>query len=179
MMKTLKWLAVLATLVVALPAGAFAQRISLDVDTKDLAAKAIETVEVTLDGQLLKAAARFLATQDPKDAELAVIRRLEGIYVRSYTFANENEYDRAAVQKFRSTIGPGWQKIVNVQKVGEENVEIFTHLQGDLIDGITIIAAEPKELTFVNIVGPLDLAELGALEGQFGIPKLEKGAKGK
>ena len=41
--------------------GHEAQKIALDIDTKDLAAKAIETVEVTLDGQMLRAASRFLA----------------------------------------------------------------------------------------------------------------------
>ncbi len=177
-MKKLKWLAVLAAMVIALPGGALAQKIALDLDTKDLAAKAVETVEVTLDGQLLKAASRFLSS-DPDDKEIAnLVRRLEGIYVRSYTFANEGEYDRALIRQFRSTIGPGWQKIVNVQSVDQENVEIYTHLNGDVIGGMVIIAAEPKELTFVNIVGTLDFAELGAIEGQFGIPRVsEKKAK--
>jgi hypothetical protein len=30
--------------------------------------------------------------------------------------------------------------------------------------------AEPTELTVVNIVGPIDVAKLGELEGHFGIP---------
>lgn len=174
-MKTLKWIALVAIVAIGAPGAAFAQKIALDIDTKDLAAKAIETVEVTLDGQLLKAASRFLASHETdEEAVASLMSGLEGIYVRSYTFANEGEYDRAKIQQFRAKIGPGWQKIVNVQSVDQENVEIFTHLAGDVIDGMAIIAAEPKELTFVNIVGPIDLAKLGSLEGQFGIPRVSE-----
>ncbi|HEY0593983.1 MAG TPA: DUF4252 domain-containing protein [Thermoanaerobaculia bacterium] len=174
-MKTLRWMAAALAIALIAPAGAYAQKIALDVDTKDLAAKAIETVEVTLDGQLLKAATRFLATAEADEKALAgLVGKLDGIYVRSYTFADDGAYDRSLIQQFRSKIGPEWQKIVNVQSVDQENVEIFTHLRGDVIDGLTIIAAEPRELTFVNIVGRIDPAQLGALEGQFGIPRVSR-----
>ena len=39
--------------------------------------------------------------------------------------------------------------------------------------GIVIIAAEPKELTVVNIVGPLEVDQLADLGGEFGIPRLK------
>ena len=172
-MKSLKSIMRIAVVLTALvPAAALAQKISLDVDTKDLAAKAVETVEVTLDGPILKAAARFLAADPDGDRIVNVVRRLGGIYVRSYTFAKEGEYDRALIQQFRSKIGPSWQKIVNVQSLDSENVEIYTQLDGEVIAGMVIVAAEPKELTFINIVGPMDLADLASLEGQLGIPKM-------
>ena len=72
-----------------------AQKIAFDVDTRELSAKAIETVEVTLDGEILKLASKFLAA-DEQDAEAAaMIRGLQGIYVRSYTFAEDGAYDAA------------------------------------------------------------------------------------
>jgi hypothetical protein len=174
----IRWMFVLVALIAMATPAAIAQKLALDVDTKDLAARAIETVEVTLDGPMLKAASRFLSS-DAGDKDVAkIVRGLEGIYVRSYTFAKEGEYDRALIQKFRSRIGPGWQKIVNVQSAGKENVEIYAQLSGEIISGMVIIAAEPKELTFVNIVGPLDFAELGKIEGQLGIPRISE-KKGK
>jgi hypothetical protein len=36
-----------------------------------------------------------------------------------------------------------------------------------------VIGTEPKELTFVNIVGTVDLDKLSQLEGNFGVPLLE------
>jgi hypothetical protein len=35
-----------------------------------------------------------------------------------------------------------------------------------------VLSAEPKELTIVNIVGPVDLQKLAKLEGNLGIPDL-------
>jgi hypothetical protein len=46
------------------------------------------------------------------------------------------------------------------------------------IDGIAILALEPRRLTFVNIVGRIDLEKLSQLEGQFGIPELGIGSTG-
>ena len=46
-------------------------------------------------------------------------------------------------------------------------------LEGEKIGGLVVLSAEPKELTVVNIVGPVDLDKLAALEGQFGIPDLD------
>ena len=47
--------------------------------------------------------------------------------------------------------------------------------EGSLIKGIAVVAAEPRELTVVNVVGPIDVERLSRLEGQFGIPPLELG----
>ena len=48
-----------------------------------------------------------------------------------------------------------------------------TMLANDKISGIAVIATEPTHLTIVNIVGPIDLEKLSALEGNFGIPELK------
>lgn len=152
--------------------AAHAQKIAFDVDTQELAKKAVETVEVTLDGDLLRLASKFLASSEGDAEAAAMISGLQGIYVRSYRFAEDGAYGPATIDQFRTRIGAGWQRIVNVKSVDQENVEIYTHLRGDAIGGLVVIAAEPRELTFVNIVGPIDLAKLSSIEGQFGIPKV-------
>ncbi len=47
-------------------------------------------------------------------------------------------------------------------------------MRGEQIAGLVIISAEPRELTLVNIVGPVDLDKLASLEGQFGIPRMSR-----
>jgi hypothetical protein len=42
-----------------------------------------------------------------------------------------------------------------------------------MIGGLAIISAEPRQLTLVNIIGPIDLEKLSQLQGQLGIPKLD------
>jgi hypothetical protein len=159
----------LAVLLLFAAASVQAQRINLDV-LQPIAAKAAESVDVTLDGPLLRVAARFLSGNDQERAVREMIRNLEGIYVRTYRFDEDGAYDRGAVDRVRAQLGPAWKKIVTVQSRVKQNVEIYAHLHGDAIIGLVVISAEPRELTLVNIVGPIDLEKLAALEGQFGIP---------
>jgi len=43
---------------------------------------------------------------------------------------------------------------------------------GEDIGGLAVLSSEDRELTVVNIVGPVDLEKLAKLEGQFGVPEL-------
>ena len=124
---------------------------------------------------MLKLAAKFLSNGDPEErAARDIVQKLEGIYVRSYSFDHEGEYDRAVLDKVRAQLGPSWKKIVNVRSRHRENAEIYIATRGDQPVGMLVIAAEPRELTIVNIVGPIDVEKLGMLEGNFGVPFVSK-----
>jgi hypothetical protein len=41
-----------------------------------------------------------------------------------------------------------------------------------MVNGLAVLHSDEKELTVVNIVGPVDLDKLADLEGQFGVPEL-------
>jgi len=155
---------------------AVAQDIKFPASFEKLAAKAEETVDVTLDSSLLQLGSKFLSSQDPEQAKAKkLVSGLKGVYVRSYQFAKEGEYTEEDVAAIRSQLsGPGWSRIVGVrsQKKGE-NADVFIKREGDQIVGLTVIAAEPKELTVANIVGPINPEDLAALGGQFGLPKVE------
>lgn len=161
----------LLLIIVAVPAAA--QRINIDFPGLD--ERAVEVVDVTLDAQMLRLAAKFLSSRDADQREIrGIVSKLDGIYVRSYTFDKAGEYDRAIVDRVRRQLGPHWKKVVNVRSRDRDNVEVFFDTRDDMIRGLVVIAAEPRELTIVNIVGPIDVEKLTDLGGQFGIPKLEK-----
>src|ERR1035438_9945499 len=84
----------------------WAQEIKLPPNLDKLSARAEESVDITLDGSMLKMAARFLSDKD--DQDIAKVKRLllklEGVYVRSYQFAAEGEYSRADVESLRSQL---------------------------------------------------------------------------
>jgi hypothetical protein len=61
---------------------------------------------------------------------------------------------------------------VNVTSKKDGSVEVYLMLVGDQISGLAVLSVEDKELTVVNIVGPVDLEKLSRLEGQFGVPEL-------
>ena len=157
-----------------------AQDIKIPANLEKLADKATEVVDVTLDASLLQLAARFLPNSDPDTARIKkLINGLKGIYVRSFEFDKTGEYSLADVESIRSQLhGPGWARIVGVRKLKSgENSEVYVKSDGNAISGLTIIAAEAKELTIVNISGPIRPEDLQELGGHFGIPKMESEPK--
>ncbi|HEY0157584.1 MAG TPA: DUF4252 domain-containing protein [Thermoanaerobaculia bacterium] len=163
------------TLVFALPASA--QKINLDFP--GLADRAEEVVDITVDASMLRLASKFFSKNNADERALRdMISGLEGIYVRSYQFAREGEYDRLMVDRIKTQLGPSWKPLVTVRSKKKENVNIYANMAGDRVTGLVIISTEPREFTVVNINGPIDIERLSELEGQFGIPELSKGRKG-
>jgi hypothetical protein len=159
-----------------------AQEIKLPANLDRLAAKAEESVDVTLDGSMLKIAARFLSDKDDPDIAKVkrIIAKLEGVYVRSYQFAEEGEYSRADVESVRSQLqSPGWGRIVGVRSRRDGgDVDVFLKVPGNgTLGGAVIIVAEPRQLTFVNVVGTIDPEDVTSLSGQFHIPRLRGSSK--
>jgi len=141
-----------------------------------LAARATDSVDVNLDGSLLRLAAKFLSSGDPDQAKVRkMVEGLKGIYVKTFEFKNPGDYTPADVEGFRAQLHTSdWQRIVGVHSKEEgEDVDVYIKPDAKGIGGLAIIAAEPKELTLVNIVGPIDLDSLSELGGHFSIPELE------
>jgi len=164
------------------PVWAQAQEFKLPPDVEKLSAKAKETVEVNMEGPMLHWASKFLSAEDPEEQKAAeLVKNLHGIYVRSFEFDHEGIYSSDDVESLRSQFrSPTWARVVGVRSQRDgENVDVFFKLEGEKMAGIVIVAAEPKELTFVNIVGPLEVDQLADLSGEFGIPKLNTKAASK
>jgi hypothetical protein len=141
-----------------------------------LAAKASEVVDVNLDAPMLKLAAKFMDKDDKDDSQLQqMLQNLKGIYVRNYQFDKEGEYSEADVEAIRSQLrSPAWSKIVSVRSKKEgENAEVYLLGSESNVQGLVIISADPKELTVVNLVGPIDLDKLSELGGHMGVPRLK------
>jgi len=152
---------------------AFAQDLWAGIDFSELEAKADEIVDITLNASMLQLAAAFLSDTGDEAEVRALISGLEGIYVKSFSFDEDWAYDKSVAERIRSRIPPGFERIVSVRSRKSENVEIYARPLGQEVDGLIIIASEPDELTFVNLVGRIDIAQLGRLDGQFGIPDLD------
>lgn len=174
-MKIVRALALAACLAAPL----CAQQFKFDLDA--LAAKASDTVDVSLNGATLQFAAKFLDSKDPDEAKVKkLIAGLEGIYIKTFEFKKAGEWTQADLDAIRKQLkAPDWSKIVGVKSAQEgETAEIYLRNQDKKITGVAILAAEPKELTVVNIAGPVDLDSLAELGGHLGIPKMDVG-KGK
>jgi hypothetical protein len=154
-----------------------AQEIKMPASLDKLAAKADETVDVTLDGTLLKLAGRFLSGKgDDESATRKILAGLESITVRSYEFAHDGEYDRADLDAVRAQVkAPQWSRIVGVRsKKDGDNVDVYFKDGGNgNLGGIVVLCAEARSLTIVSVVGTIDPTQLASLGGEFGIPKLD------
>jgi hypothetical protein len=139
-----------------------------------LATKASETVDVNIDERLIQLAAKVFNDKDEDEAQVKkLVAGLKGIYVKSFEFENEHDYSPADVDSIRSQLRePAWSRLVNVTSKREGSVEVYVALNGPDVVGLAVLSAEPKELTVVNIVGPVDLEKLAKLEGTLGIPDL-------
>ena len=170
------------SLVVLAAAMAGAQELKLPAH---LASRATESVDVTLDSNMLQLAAKFLSDSKPDEAQAKkLIAGLKSLAVRSFEFAKAGEYSLADLESIRAQFrGPGWSRIMGVEsKKDGENAEVYVRTDKDgKATGLGMVAAEAKELTVVSIVGAIDPEQFGELAGRFGIPKIsmEKKKTGK
>jgi len=141
-----------------------------------LETKAVDTVDISLNGNTLQFAAKFLDAKDPDEAQVKkLIAGLEGIYVKTYSFKSEGEYAPADLERIRTQLrAPEWSRIVRFKSAENgESAEVYVRNDDKKISGVAILAAGPKELTVVNIAGAVDVDSLSNLSGHFGLPKLE------
>jgi hypothetical protein len=174
-MKALFRINLILSLLVALPLVVQAQDPRLQLGSLDhLAAKANQTVDVSVDERLMKMAAKLLSDKDADERDVKkLVEGLKGIYVKSFEFDTEGQYTAADLATIRTQLsGPGWTRLVNVTSKKEGNLEVYLLFNGDAVGGLAVLHSDLKEVTVVNIVGPVDLDKLASLEGQFGVPEL-------
>jgi len=139
-----------------------------------LAAKASQTVDVNVDGRLMKIASKLLSDKDVEEKEIKeLVAGIKGIYVRRFEFEADGQYSAADVESIRSQLrGPSWSRMVNVTSKKDGGLEVYLSFLGEQVNGLAVLATDDREFTVVNIVGPIDLEKLNKLEGQFGVPEL-------
>jgi Domain of unknown function (DUF4252) len=165
--------ALLLTMVTLVAVHAQDPRIQL-ANLDHLAAKASQTVDVSIDERMIQIAAKLLSNSDPEEAEAKkLVVGLKGIFVKSFEFDTDGQYSAADLESIRSQLrNPLWSRLLNVTSKREGMVEVYIMLNGDQVGGLAVLSSHTRELTVVNIIGPVDLDKLAKLEGQFGIPEL-------
>lgn len=156
------------------PAQEFPWKINLD----KFAAEASETVDVTLDRDMLNLAKNFLSDKDSDQRQAKeIVSQLHAVYVRSYEFDKSGVFSAADIETMRGQLkSPEWNRIVGVKSKKEgETSYVYVRQVGGKMTGLAVIASEAKELTLVYIDGPIDLEKISALGGQFGVPKFDAG----
>jgi len=177
---------VMAALALAVPALAQTSPLPLpSAVEKELAARASNVTEVTLDKNMLGFASKFMKDKGKDDAASSqFIQGLDGIYVREYEFDKEGQYSMDLVDKLRKQFETSeWSPMVRERerKTGEVTDVMMKMVNGES-RGMFVLEAAPKELTIVLILGPIrmqDMGKLGALGGLGSLGDVSKDAQSK
>jgi hypothetical protein len=169
-----------AATALAMPVTGFGVEPELDIPSfNHLRRIATDSVDVTLDGFLMRIARKFAASQaadEANDEAMSLLQDIKSVRVRNFTFDSDNAYSKADIDSVRKQLqAPGWSSLVQVhRREGNEDVDVYVCLENDKVKGLAVIASEPREFTIVNIVGSIDLDKISRLEGEFGIPKMSE-----
>jgi hypothetical protein len=148
------------------------QQVDLKFDA--IAAKAKEKTEIDLDGNALSALMKLGGKND-------LLANVTGVVMRNYEFAKEGEYSDRDLEPVRKQVsGTGWSRILIV-KEEKETTEIYMFTAAGKPAGFLLIAAEPEELTVVNVQGNIQVAQLQELVQSsiaFDLKSLQTGNRG-
>jgi len=138
---------------------------------KQLADRAANYTEVSLDRKMLDFASRFMNDKDDAEGK-RIVEKLNGVYVRSYEFDKPGQYTAADLEAVRRQFDtPEWSSLVKTRsRDGSDDADIYMKLVNGEVQGMFILDAEAKELNFVYISGPIRPEDLKDLSGNFGIP---------
>jgi hypothetical protein len=168
-----------AALIIVTPSLARAQeaagRLRLD-SLERLAPKAAESVNIEIDGFLIKFAGSILSDKDEEErAVKELVEGLRGVYVRSYEFKSSGEFSEGDVAQLREQLrAPGWSRVLDVKSRGLDfgDAEVYVATAGGRVEGFALLVVEPRELTVVNIVGSIDLDKLRQLGDRLNLPRI-------
>ena len=137
-------------------------------------------MDVTIDRRTLRLALKYFSnSKDPDEIKIRdLVAGIEGIYVKVYQFEKEKEYAVSDFETIHTQLkAPGWIRLAGVRSKKKDATNVEVSMMTDDDDnllGLAIIAAEPKQIAVVNIVGTFDPARIRELSGKFkGLPDLD------
>ena len=164
----------------ALPVSALAQGAQLKLDLGNLASRAKESVNISIDKNTVDWAMQALKPgEGDKEKLRELMKDLEGITVQSFEFDKDKapsmeELMQAARGVLQELDGQQWKPIINVtDKHGEGTEIVRMSLRKDAagkIGGFALLAIEPDEIVLVSVIGNIRLDQLDALGKALGQP---------
>jgi len=122
-------------------------------------------VMINIGGPLMKLMAAAAASSNDPQAS-ALMRDLEGVRVNIYNTAGNTQPALAQMNQAKAALqAEQWMPIVQVKEDGED-VQMFSKIEGDLMQGMAIMVVNQEEAVFLNILGSIDPAQVGSVMKQ-------------
>ena len=131
------------------------------------------TVEIYIKDPILSLVARLTRDEDPDLSDL--LSSLKLIRVQTYPLdASDTREIKARVDKIRKKLEKDKWEIVVRAREPDQQVHVYIKSSKDEVNGLVIMAAKYGEnISFVNIVGDIDLNSISRLGNKFDIPGLD------
>ncbi len=133
------------------------------------------SIEIYLKDPLLELVAAATRFEDPDLADM-----LESLYlirVQAYQKAEGRDldasydYENIAARLSILTL-PDWERVVQVREP-DQRVQFYVRTEDETIVGLLVLVGNPDEFVCINIVGPLDIAQVGRIGRKFDIEPLD------
>lgn len=125
------------------------------------------TVQISVGQSLLGLVGALSANEDPQAADL--FKRLNGVRISVFENTEVPPEGVDFVKDVSSRLSSmGWESVVTVND-GAEQVRIFMKIDGESVQGISVMAVEQTEAAFINVIGNLNPEELEKVMDNFDV----------
>ncbi len=133
------------------------------------------SIEIYLKDPLLDLVAAATRSEDEELANM--LAGLNLIRVNVYHKAEDQDldasYDYERITARLSTLTlPDWERVVQVREP-DQRVQFYVRTEDETIVGLLVLVGNPDEFVCINIVGSLDLAQVGRIGRKFDIAPLD------
>jgi len=138
--------------------------------------KGDDITEVFLNSQLLQMMSRMSGKEEPEMKKLLTGLKL----VRVYSFDVPKESRNNLIDRIsdvdKKLLNKSWTRIIKVKEKNEyTNVYIKSSRDNANVEGLAVVSLDDDgEASFVNIVGQINMDNLGMLSDKFNIPMMFK-----
>ena len=125
-------------------------------------------VMINIGGPLMEFLA--LAAKNSDDPQAAALMQgLEGVRVNIYNTDGNLDPALAQMAEAKAALEAAqWQPIIQVREEGE-NVQMFSRIEGDKMQGMAIMVVNAEEAVFLNILGTIDPSQVGRVMDQLNV----------
>lgn len=124
-------------------------------------------VNISIGGALLGFVGAMAKNSNPETA--TIFNKLKGVRVSVYATGGDSGAALDQVNRVKNLLtASDWQPIVQINE-DDEQVQIFIKMDGDKMNGLTLMAVDDEEAVFINVIGQLDPNELAAVMDNFDV----------
>jgi hypothetical protein len=130
--------------------------------------------EIFLEESLLKMVSKMSNEEDKETANLLGGLKLVKVNVFQVDQKNEKNVQNRIIEIDKMLMSKKWNRIVKSRSKGEVANVYIKQDSNNKIAGLVVTTIEDKgEAAFINIVGQIDLEQMGKLGTKFNIPSLD------